>query len=76
MFGVAVLLVELLLFLQGTLLWIGQGFMPFYYEILFLLTLALPVGIILIIFQNINFSYFSALKNKTTKNRQHANQHL
>lgn len=75
-FSVAVLLVELLLFLQGTLLWIGNGFMPFYYEILFLFTLGLPIGILLIIFQNINFSYFSALKNKTTKKQQHANQHL
>ena len=61
-FSIALLLVELLLFLQGTLLWIGEGFMPFYYEILFFFTLGLPIGIILIIFQNINFTYFSAIK--------------
>lgn len=66
-FSVSLLLVEFLLFLQGTLLWIGKGFMPFYYEILFLLTLGIPIGIILIIFQNINLSYFGIKNNNNLK---------
>lgn len=61
-FSIAVLLVEFLLFFQGTLLWIGSGFMPFYYELIFLFTLGIPIGIILIIYQNINISYFGNIK--------------
>ncbi len=57
-FSFSILSVELLLFLQGTLLWIGVGFMTFYYELIFLLTLGIPISIVLIIFQNIKHSNF------------------
>jgi hypothetical protein len=43
------LLSELLLFLQGTLLWAQIGFMPRYYELLFGASLLIPIGIILLL---------------------------
>lgn len=36
---------ELILFLQGTLFWASIGFMPYYYEGLFAISLLLPIGI-------------------------------
>ena len=36
---------ELLLFLQGTLFWMAMGFMPWYHEALFVISIALPLGI-------------------------------
>lgn len=38
---------EFLLFLQGTMFWMAMGFMPFYHEALFAISIALPVGIAL-----------------------------
>lgn len=58
-FSIALLLVELLLFFQGTLLWIGIGFLPFYYELIFLITLCLPLGIFIFLFQNFNYYFFT-----------------
>ena len=43
-------LTEGMLFLQGTLFWGAFGFIPYYYEVLFVFTLLLPVGIGLILF--------------------------
>jgi len=40
---------ECLLFLQGTMLWWGIGFLPQYYELLFGCSLLLPLGILLIV---------------------------
>jgi hypothetical protein len=37
-------LTEGMLFLQGAMLWAAMGFLPLYYEILFTMTLMLPVG--------------------------------
>lgn len=42
------ILVELLLIIQGTLLWMGRGFIPFYHLVLFALTLFLPIGLLII----------------------------
>ncbi|KGE85852.1 MAG: hypothetical protein ACE362_02715 [Phaeodactylibacter xiamenensis] len=36
---------KLILFLQGTLFWASIGFMPYYYEGLFAISLLLPIGI-------------------------------
>jgi hypothetical protein len=44
---------ELLLFLQGTLLWAAMGFMPYYYEGLLYISALIPLGISLIIFSQI-----------------------
>jgi len=41
------ILSEALLFLQGTLLWGGIGFIPFYYEALFGVSVLLPIGILI-----------------------------
>lgn len=40
---------ELLLFLQGLWLWIGWGFFPAYYEIVFAATVFLPLGIVILL---------------------------
>lgn len=42
---------EVLLFLQGILLWMGQGFMPGYYEMIFGATAIFPIAIALVIVQ-------------------------
>lgn len=44
---------ELLLFLQGTMLWAAMGFMPYYYEALLYISALMPLGIIMIIFSQI-----------------------
>ncbi len=38
---------EFLLFLQGTMFWMAMGFMPYYHEALFAISIALPLGIAL-----------------------------
>lgn len=43
------ILKELLLFGQGTMLWLKQGFMPFYHEIILIITSLLPVGLALVL---------------------------
>lgn len=40
---------EALLFLQGTMLWGTQGFLPFYYELLFGVSVLIPFGICLML---------------------------
>lgn len=40
---------ECLLFLQGTMLWWGKGFLPQYYELLFGCSLLLPLGLLLMV---------------------------
>ncbi|MCO6486485.1 MAG: hypothetical protein J5I41_11985, partial [Saprospiraceae bacterium] len=40
---------EALLFLQGLLIWMGQGFLPFYHESLFAVSVLLPLGVALIL---------------------------
>lgn len=47
-FFIGFLLSELLLFGQGILLWAAVGFIPFYYEILFGISLLLPLGSLII----------------------------
>lgn len=39
---------ELLLFLQGTLFWAAMGFLPWYYESLFAVSILMPAGILLL----------------------------
>jgi hypothetical protein len=43
------ILSELVLFLQGLLLWLRVGFLPFYYEGLFVVSALIPVGILLLL---------------------------
>lgn len=40
---------EFLLFLQGTLFWLAIGFMPWYHEMLFGVSICLPLGIALVL---------------------------
>ena len=47
--GIGFILTEILLFGQGTMLWMKMGFIGKYHEILFFLTVLLPAGLILII---------------------------
>jgi hypothetical protein len=46
---VGFLLTELILFLQGTMFWAALGFIPFYYELLFGISILLPLSILLIL---------------------------
>ena len=41
-----IILTELILFIQGTMLWNVMGFMPYYYEVLFGVSILIPVGIL------------------------------
>jgi hypothetical protein len=50
LFFIGFLGTELLLFLQGTMVWFRMGFMPNYYAILFAASLLLPFGIIGLLF--------------------------
>ena len=42
-------LTELLLFLQGTLFWAAWGFLPAYYELLLVVSVLLPLGLVLLL---------------------------
>lgn len=44
-----IILSELLLFLQGSMLWGAMGFLPWYYEILFAFSALMPFGILLVL---------------------------
>lgn len=43
------ILTEIILFIQGNMLWAGMGFMPLYYEIIFIASILLPFGLMLIL---------------------------
>ncbi len=43
-----IILTELLLFGQGTMLWVGVGFIPAYYEVIFGASVLIPVGVLLL----------------------------
>ncbi len=53
---------EAMLFFQGLLLWTEKGFLPFYHEILFTLTLSLPISLVFIFLSYNNFK----IQNFTT----------
>lgn len=40
---------EILLFLQGQMLWMSKGFIPYYYELIFAASILFPVGLIALI---------------------------
>ena len=44
-----IILSELLLVFQGTMLWAGFGFIPYYYSLLFIVSALMPIGIALIL---------------------------
>lgn len=46
---------EAMLFLQGSMLWAGLGFAPFYYESIFIASVLMPVGILSIMFSFLPF---------------------
>ena len=52
------LLTEGLLVIQGTLFWIGIGFIPYYYELLFAASCLLPVSILLLLGSRPHLSLF------------------
>ncbi|MCB0536905.1 MAG: hypothetical protein KDE33_05185 [Bacteroidetes bacterium] len=52
---IAFVLTEVILFVQGILLWAEKGFLPLYYEVLFGITLLLPLSIILILTSSNSF---------------------
>lgn len=53
------ILVELVLFVQGTLLWMGMGFISFYYPLLFLVSVLLPLGLLIITIKNLKYLPFN-----------------
>ena len=48
-FIIGFLLTELILFVQGFMLWKTMGFIPYYYELIFFLSILLPLGVGIII---------------------------
>jgi hypothetical protein len=56
------ILVELILFVQGTMLWMGKGFISFYYPILFLISVLLPLGLLAITLRNLNYLRYNKSK--------------
>ncbi len=42
-------LTEIILFIQGNMLWAEMGFLPFYYEIIFIASIFLPLGLLLML---------------------------
>jgi hypothetical protein len=52
------ILVELVLFIQGTMFWMGKGFLSFYYPLLFLVSVLLPLGLLFITIRNLKYLPF------------------
>lgn len=50
-----ILLTELLLFIQGTMLWANSGFMPYYYELIFVWSILIPAGVLCLIISDFRF---------------------
>ncbi len=50
------LISELLLGIQGTMLWQGLGFIPYYYEVLFAIMLLIPAGILVLLLKSFSSS--------------------
>ena len=46
---------EILLMLQGSMFYLGSGFMPNYYQLLFLFSILIPIGILLLMINILNF---------------------
>ena len=53
MFLFGFFMTEIILFLQGTLFWGGKGFLPYYYELLFIFSVFLPGGILVLIISQV-----------------------
>jgi hypothetical protein len=54
--GLGIVLSELILFLQGTLLWLEWGFLPKYHLLLFLCSTLMPIGILFLLIAEIRRS--------------------
>ncbi len=63
---------EALLFLQGVLYWAGLGTLPHYFGLLFSLSVALPVGILLFFLAQLTDRHPKIGQPKTTLNLQHS----
>ncbi len=61
-FTAGFVLSELVLFLQGTMLWAGWGFLPSYYELIFGISVLLPLGVAILIMGQRRWSNVSSGK--------------
>ncbi len=57
---------EALLFLQGTLFWGAMGFLPFYYEALFGISLLMPVGVGVLLSVN-TIMYLTEIRHRSNQ---------
>ncbi len=64
LFLLGFLLTEGLLFLQGTLFWANMGFLPAYYESLFICTLLLPAGVLFLFLGNLRRTHQPKMQPK------------
>ncbi|MEE9374083.1 MAG: hypothetical protein V3V00_13610, partial [Saprospiraceae bacterium] len=51
---IGIALSEMLLFAQGTMFWSGQGFIPFYYVLIFAVSILIPLGVLIILWKSIS----------------------
>ena len=65
--AIGFLATEILLFTQGMLLWAEWGFMNAYYEMIFLLTVLLPISISLILWSQFNQTNVSNIPASNSK---------
>jgi hypothetical protein len=49
------IIVEFALFIQGTMLWMGEGFLSFYYPLMFIASVLLPIGLLIITIRNLKY---------------------
>jgi len=63
----AFIITELLIFLQGTMIWMEKGFIMYYYEWMFYSSLLFPIGIVAVVLGNFQKPYLKL--NLLTKNR-------
>ena len=67
-FAVGFILKEILLFGQGTLLWLKKGFLPYYHELILGVTALLPLALFIVLIGQMNYKRLETITFNNYKN--------
>ena len=67
LFTVGFILKSLILFGQGTLLWLKRGFLPYYYELILGVTALLPAALLIVLIGQLNYKRLETIILTNTK---------
>ena len=67
LFTVGLILKILILFAQGTLLWLKKGFLPYYHELILGVTALLPAALLIVLIGQLNYKRLETITLTNTK---------